>query len=174
MSRTNLQMALMFVLLVVVQTVIFNHIALFSVALAFVFIYFTIKLPVTLSPAKVIFLSFLIGFVIDIFQDTPGMSALACTILGACRKTVLRLYVTRDDDIAHAIPAIRSLGAAVFAKYVLTMSLLYCTLVFLIEAFTFFNPATLLLRIVASTMLTSILIIAADSIAIPSANEKRL
>lgn len=174
MSKTSLQFTLMFVVLVVAQAVIFNHIVLFSVALAFVFIYFIIKLPVTLTPAKVMFLSFLIGFVIDIFQDTPGMNALACTLLGACRKTVLRLYVTRDDDILHSIPAIRSLGAGVFAKYALTMSLLYCVFIFLIEAFTFFNPLTMVLRIVCSTLLTSVLIIAADSIALPTTHEKRL
>lgn len=174
MSKTVLHFATLFVVLVMAQAVIFNHIVLYGAALALVFIYFIVKLPVTLTPAKVIFLSFLIGLCVDIFQDTPGMNSLACTCLGACRKTVLRLYVPREDDILHAVPSIRSLGAAVFAKYVLTMTLIYCTLAFIIEAFTFFYPATLLLRIAASTMLTSTLIIAADSIALPSSNEKRL
>lgn len=40
MSKTVMQFALMFVVLVLAQAVIFNHIALYSVGLAFVFIYF--------------------------------------------------------------------------------------------------------------------------------------
>lgn len=174
MQKTVLQFTGMFIVLVLAQAVIFNHIALYSVGLAFVFIYFILKLPVNLSPGRVIFLSFLLGFVIDIFQDTPGVNSLACTCLGGCRKTVIRLYIPREDDVIHTTPSIRTLGAAVFAKYVFTMSLLYCALTFTIEAFTFFNPVLLGLRIAASTLLTSVLLIAADSLSLPSRSEKRL
>ena len=175
MSKSVLQFAMLFVVLVLAQALIFNHVALYSVALAFVFVYFIVKLPVSLSPGKVIALSFLIGLAVDIFSDTPGMNSLACTCLGGCRRTVLRLYVAREDDIARAVPSIRSLGAGVFIKYVISMSLIYCTLVFLIEAMSFFSPSTLLMRIVASTLLTSALLFAFDSLSIPSAaSEKRL
>lgn len=174
MSKTVLQFALMFVLLVLVQAIIFNHIALFSVGLAFVFIYFIIKLPLNLAPAKVIFWSFLIGLVIDIFQDTPGVNALACTCLGGARRTIVRLYIPREEDLLRAVPSIRTLGPALFAKYATTMTLLYCILLFTIEAFTFFNPAVMALRIVVSTLLTSLLIMAADSLSLPRRSEKRL
>ncbi|MCM1309820.1 MAG: rod shape-determining protein MreD [Bacteroides sp.] len=174
MSKTFLQLALLFIVLVLTQVVIFNHIVLFSIGLAFVFIYFIIKLPVNLSPAKVIALSFLLGLVIDIFQDTPGVNALACTCLGGARRTIMRLYIPREEDIQHSIPSIRTLGAGVYAKYVLTMTFVYCLLLFLIEAFTFFNPMILIARVVASTLLTSVLLIALDSLALPSRSEKRL
>ena len=164
MSKTILQFSLMFVLLVIAQSVVFNRLVLFSVALAFVFIYFIIKLPVTLGASKVMALSFLLGLCVDIFSDTPGMNSLSCTCLGACRHTVLRLYVPREDDVVHRIPSIHTLGAAVFAKYVLTMSLLYCIMVTLIEAFSFFHPLVLAERIVASTLLTSLLILGIDFI----------
>lgn len=164
MTKTVLQFALMFVVLVVTQSVIFNHIALFSVALAFVFIYFIIRLPIALDGSRVIALSFLIGLAIDIFSDTPGMNALASTCVGGARRTMLRLYVPRDEDVNGSQPSIHSLGFGVFAKYVLTMSLLYCVLVFMIEALSFFNPTLLLMRVLASAMLTSVLILAIDSL----------
>lgn len=164
----------MFIALVLAQAVIFNHIALYSVGLAFLFIYFIIKLPLNLSGAKVIFLSFLIGFIIDIFQDTPGVNALACTCLGGARRTVIRLYVPREEDLVRAVPSIHTLGPALFARYASTMTLIYCILLFTIEAFTFFNPAILAMRIVASTVLTTLLIMAIDSLSLPSRSEKRL
>lgn len=164
MSKTVLQFSLMFIVMVIAQSVIFNRLVLFSIALAFVFIYFIIKLPVTLGASKVMVLSFLLGLCVDIFSDTPGINSLACTCLGACRHTVLRLYVPREDDVVHRVPSIRTLGAAVFAKYVLTMSLLYCLMVTLIEAFSFFHPLLMLERVVASTVLTSLLILGIDSV----------
>lgn len=178
MQKSVLQLSLMFVVLVLAQAVIFNHVVLYSVGLAFVFIYFIIKLPVNFSASKVILLSFHLGLAMDIFQDTPGAAALACTCLGACRKTILRLYIPREDDIIHTTPSIRTLGTAVFSKYVLTMALVYSTLIFLIEAFTFFNPGLTATRIVASTLLTSLLLIATDSLSRSSStsvrSEKRL
>ena len=173
MSKTFLQFVMLFIVLVIAQSVIFNHIALFSVALAFVFIYFIVRLPITLSASRVIALSFLIGLTVDIFSNTPGVHALACTCLGGCRRTVLRLYVPREEDITRPQPSIRSLGFAVFSKFVLTMSLIFCTLVFVIEAFSLFNLPIMLMRIVASTLLTSALLIAADSLSYRS-REKRL
>ncbi len=164
MSKTSLQFTLMFIVMVIAQSVIFNRLVLFSVALAFVFIYFIIKLPVTLGASKVMALSFLLGLCVDIFSDTPGINSLACTCLGGCRHTVLRLYVPREDDVTHRIPSMRTLGAAVFSKYVVTMSLFYCLMVTLIEAFAFFHPLLMLERIVASTLLTSLLILGIDSI----------
>ena len=159
MSKTFLQFALIFVAMVLLQAVVFNRLVLFSVALAYLFIYFIIKLPMNLSAAKVIGLSFLLGFCVDIFSDTPGMNALACTCLGAVRHTILRLYVPREDDVVHRVPSIASLGWAVFSKYVVTMSLIYCLLVTLIDSFAFFRPVVMLERILASTVLTSVIIL---------------
>lgn len=164
MSKTFLQFAGVFVLMVLLQAVIFNRLVLFSVALAFLFIYFIIKLPMNLGASKVIFFSFLIGLCIDIFSDTPGMNALACTCLGASRHTILRLYVPREDDVIHRIPSIATLGWAVFSKYVLTMSLLYCLMVTLIESFAFYRPFIMAERIVGSTLLTSAIILVTDYI----------
>ncbi len=87
---------------------------------------------------------------------------------------MIRLYVPREEDVNRNQPSIRSLGAAVYAKYVLTMSLIFCTLVFMIEALSFFNFPNMLMRIGASTLLTSALLFAADSLTYRSASEKRL
>lgn len=164
----------MFVVLVVVQAVIFNHVVLYGMAMPFVFIYFIVKLPVNMAAARVIFLSFLIGTVMDCFQDTPGLCGLACTCLGAIRRPMLRLLIPRDDDIIHTAPSIRTFGLGVFTRYVMAMSLIFCALAYTIEAFAFFGITTLLLRIGASTLLTALLLIATDSLSRSSVSEKRL
>lgn len=174
MEKNGFQLALMFVLMVAVQAVIFNHIVLFGLAVPFVFIYFIVKLPVNMSAVKVMFLSFLLGTVMDVFQDTPGMCGLACTCIGACRYGVLRLFLPREDDILHTSPSIRAFGIGVFSRYVFTLTLLYCTLIFTIEAFAFFHFGVMLQRIILSTLLTSLLLVATDGLSRKSISEKRL
>lgn len=173
MARTILNFALLFVVLVLAQVVVFNHLYLFNVALPLVFIYFIIRLPVTMNLNWVLTVSFLLGLTVDIFSDTQGMNALACTIFATLKKPILRLYFPREEDLNDPEPSIKSLGLGIYVKYLITMSLVYCTLYFVIESFSFFNPVRLLLRIVCSSALTFLLILGIDSLTVRK-NAKRL
>jgi hypothetical protein len=108
--------------------------------------------------------SFLMGLMVDIFSNTQGMNALACTLLSACRLPILRLYFPREEDLSNPEPSLRTLGPGVYMKYLITVVAIYCTLFFFIEAFTFYNWTLMLLRIVASSLLTFIILLAFDSL----------
>ena len=168
-----LQFILLGFILVLAQVIVFNHICLFNVAVPLVFIYLLVRLPITLSVNWMLTIGFFLGLIVDIFSDTYGMNTLACTIEAMMRKPILRLYVPREEDLARPEPSMYSLGTATYLKYLLTLTLLYCSLIFLIEAFTFFNPVRLLLRIVFSTILSMALMIGIDSFMTPQ-SEKRL
>lgn len=173
MSKTVLQFILLGFILVLAQVIVFNHICLFNVAVPLVFIYLLVRLPITLSVNWMLTIGFFLGLTVDIFSDTYGMNTLACTIEAMVRKPILRLYVPREEDLTRPEPSMYSLGTATYLKYLLTMTLLYCAIIFLIEAFTFFNPVRLLLRIVFSTILSMALMVGIDSFMTPQ-SEKRL
>lgn len=164
MAKEILKYLLWFLGLVAAQVIVFNNLCLFNVAIPLVFIYFILKLPVTLGANWVMTLSFILGLTIDIFSNTQGMNALACTILGALRLPVLHLYFPRDDELSNPSPSSRTLGPGVFMKYLATCVVLYCALFFLIESFAFFNIGLMLTRIAASSVLTFVIILAVDSI----------
>ncbi|MBR6757101.1 MAG: rod shape-determining protein MreD [Bacteroidaceae bacterium] len=165
----DLGVALLFILL---QVLVFNQIHLFGVAVPLVFIYIIFKLPVSLSTVWVLTLSFLLGLVVDIFSNTPGMNALACTVLAFMRRPVLSLYQPHGYDYATEVPSIRNFGMWLYVRYSLTLTFLYCTLIFLIESMSLFDLPFLLMRILGSTLLTFILIVCIDSLS--QGNEKRL
>lgn len=173
MSKITLQFILLGVILVLAQVIVFNHICLFNVAVPMVFFYLIIRLPITLSTNWMLTIGFFLGLIVDIFSDTYGMNALACTVEAMMRRPILRLYVPREEDLARPEPSMYSLGTTAYLKYILTMTLLYCTLIFVIEAFTFFNPIQLVLRIVFSTILSMVLMLGIDSLMTPR-SEKRL
>ena len=88
MNKTAIILIALFLVLVPAQAVIFNNLILFNIALPLVFIYLIISLPVTLSTNWSLTIGFVTGLAVDIFSDTSGMNALACTTLAFIRKPV--------------------------------------------------------------------------------------
>ena len=173
MIRTIIEFILLFIIMVALQAVVFNHLVLWGVAMPVVFIYWLVRLPVNTGTNLSLTLAFLLGLAIDICSDTQGMNALCCTIAAAIRLPILRLYFPREEDLTDPEPSIRSLGSGIFMKYLLTFTTVYCILYFMVEAFTFFNPLQLLLRILCSSIIAFMIILAIDSLT-HSSHEKRL
>ena len=165
MTKFALRYALAFIILVPAQGVVFNHLTLFGVAVPLVFIWLIASLPVTLGTNLSVLLGFLCGFGVDVFCDTPGVNALCCTTLAFARKPLLHLYVSRDEDLGGRAPSSVSLGHGVYVKFILTVAAAYCLMMFSVEAFQFFNPLLWLLRVVASTLYTFVLLYALDALA---------
>lgn len=163
----------MYAVLVMAQVIVFNNLVLFNCAIPFVFVYLIICLPASLSTNKSMTIAFVTGLVVDAFSDTYGLNALACTILGFVRKPVLHLYVSRDEDLSSQPLTMKTLGMPQFMKFAITMIIIYTVVYFVAEAFNFFSPERLLLRMAASTLYTFALISAISSLSV-SHREKKL
>jgi rod shape-determining protein MreD len=172
MTKTVIQFIVLFFALMIMQLVC-NKIVLFNVAMPIVFIYLILRLPVNLHGGWVLTIAFFTGLLLDIFTNTPGMNALACTILAAVRRPVFNLFVSHENDMNIPIPSVDSMGVSDYFKYMASLVTLYCTLIFLIQAFTLHNIVLTLARIVASSALSIIIIFGLDSL-VSTRREKRL
>ena len=159
----NLHRMEWFVGLALLQVLIFNQLHISGYATPFLYIYFILKFNSKVGRNQLMLWAFMLGLTIDVFGNTPGMNAAACTCLAFTRNSVLRLVTLRDLDEAFR-PGIKSLGLAVFFRYVLLATTLFCTLLLLIDTFTFFNLPVLLLKIVTSTVSTIVCIFCVESI----------
>ncbi len=162
MNNNTILLAILFPLLILVQVLICNHIMLFNVAVPFIFIYFIIRFPIGVSQNLALTLSFLLGFFVDLFSDTPGLNALACTLLVAIRPAVFYSYVTRDDKTKRIVPSISSIGWQDYSKYLISMCGIFCLMVFGIEYFSFASIGIVLLMTISSAVLTFLVIIGID------------
>ncbi len=172
MNREIFKYAFLFIVMLLVQVLICNHIALFNVAVPMVFIYFIVKLPIGMSRSLLFTLSFLLGFMVDLFSDTLGVNSLACTLLSVMKKPVFFAYVQRDDRSEEVVPGLSSMGPAVFSKFLLTLSTVYCLMAFCIEYFSFADVKDILIMSVSSGVLTFLLLLGFDSLIITK-REKR-
>ena len=167
MNKEIITFTILFVLLVLLQVLLFNHIALFDVAFPIIFIYFIIRLPISLNLSFLFSLSFFTGFVIDVFSDTLGVNCLACTLLAALKRPVFFAYVAKDDKVKNMIPNSKNLGFIAYAKYLFSMVTIYCLLAFIIEYFNFADVKELVILCSSSITLSFVLMLAIDCLFIP-------
>lgn len=166
MTKDIFRFFLLFAVLIICQVLICNHIALFNVAVPIIFIYFILHLPINLGKGWLFTLAFFTGLIVDICADTPGVNALASTLLAGAKRPIYYAYVTNDDRTKNLIPSISTLGVATFCKFLVTMVGIYCLLVFSIEYFNFANVKDIVLLSSASCVFTFILLLAIDCLII--------
>ncbi len=164
MNKSVISYIILFVILVLVQALLLNHIVLFDNAVCFIFIYFLIKLPLNLSANLVLTLGFLLGLTVDMLSDTPGLNALCCTILASLKRPVFFAYEQHDDQKRNISPSIGSMGFFNFSKYVFSISAIYCLLDFFVEFIEFSDVVGILIKAGVSTVFTFLMILAIDSL----------
>lgn len=152
-----------FVGLVLLQVLILNNVHIAGYATPFLYIYLILKFESNVSRNTLMLWAFFLGLTVDIFSDTPGMNAAATVLLAFLRPTILRLFVSRDI-LDTLVPAIRTMGISPFLKYLVASVLIHHGILLTIEFFSFAHIGALLLRIVASTLLTVTCIMAIEGV----------
>ena len=164
MTYKILQYTFLFLVCVLFQVLVFNRIILFNIAIPIIFIYFLIRLPINLKLYYVFTLAFILGLIIDIFSDTPGVNALACTLIAALRIPIYYAYMEKDDITSRLTPCISTMGFVDYSKYLLTFIVIYCVFVFTIEYFNFADVKDIVIMSSASSVLTFVILLAVDSL----------
>ena len=152
-----------FIGLVLIQVLVLNQMHISGYATPFLYIYFILKINSKVGRNELMLWAFMLGLTVDIFGNTPGMNAAAATCFAFSRSSLLRLSTLRSEDEAF-YPGIKSLGVSSFSRYALLASVLFCTVLLLIDTFSFFHVGRLILKIIASTISTFIFIFCAESI----------
>ena len=71
-----------FVFLFLLQVLVFNHVHIFGYATPMPYIYFLLILPSDTPRWLYVLLGFVLGLLIDLFTNTPGMAAGSMTLSG--------------------------------------------------------------------------------------------
>ena len=154
----------LFIVLILVQVLVCDNILLFGVAVPFIFIFFILTLPLNTGLNILMSLSFLMGFLVDLFCDTLGLYCLACLLLSVLRKPIFYAYMPKEDKFISASPSISSMGWPGYLKYALSLSAVFCALVFGIELFSFASFGRIVVMVASSTLFTLLLLLGTDAL----------
>ncbi|HCC51432.1 MAG TPA: rod shape-determining protein MreD [Porphyromonadaceae bacterium] len=163
MISTWLRIAVYFVVFVLLQVLVMNNIHLFRIATPFIYIYVILKLPVDLNRLGVIVISFLLGLTVDVFSNTFGIHAAACSFIGFVRTPLLDRFVDMKELPEGSVPSYQLFGYARFIRYAFVVITLHHVLLFVIESFTFFQPLFMVIRMITSLFLSFLLILVIEA-----------
>ena len=78
-----------FILIVSIQILVLNNIFFFGYINPYAYILFIIMLPISISKNQLLYLSFFLGLVIDMFQNSMGSHAFASVLIAYLRNYIL-------------------------------------------------------------------------------------
>ena len=136
------------------QALILNNLHIGGYATPFLYIYLLLKFEADVPTNRLMLWAFVLGLMVDIFSDTPGLNAASTVLLAFVRPTLLRLFVPRDLQ-ETLVPAIHTMGINVFV-------LLHHAVLLSLESFSFAHLPELLLRIISSTLFTMLCVLALE------------
>lgn len=155
MIATIFQRTKWFLLLLLLQVIIFNHIHLFGYATPMVYVLMLIMLPSDTPHWLYVLYGFIMGFLIDLFTNTPGIGAASATLTGFCTPWILRLFAPSGYAFEEPFsPTPKTMEWLPYLRFATSVVLINTLAYFLAESFTFFNFGYLLLSTFLSTLIT--------------------
>jgi hypothetical protein len=148
-----------FIVLIAVQLLIFNSIQFSGYINPYIYVLFILLLPFETPKWLLLITAFLLGFIMDIFSNTPGMHTAATVFMAFIRPYVLNFISPRDGYESGTFPRIFYYGVNWFTKYAFILILAHHFVLFYIEIFRFGNFFSTFLRVLLSTVFSLIFIV---------------
>lgn len=152
-----LSYGLKFVVYVLLQGLVLNHINFLGEVNPYLYVLFILHLPTGCNRTMVQIIAFLLGLSIDFFSGTIGVNAGATLLLGFLKPHLDNTFSPREDN-KMIVPGFRSYGMNTFIQYASTLVLVHHLALFALSAFTFDKLPYVLLKGVFSTLFTLLLI----------------
>ena len=162
MSIDQVKRIALFVVLLVVQGLVLNHIHLFDCATPLLYIILVLHFRRNQSRWSALLWSFAMGLCVDVFANTPGVAAASMTLMGLVQPYLFELFVPRDSA-EDLLPSPRTIGVTAYFWYAFIMVFAYCLVFFTLETFNFFNWLQWLECIGGSTLLTYVLVMVLEN-----------
>ncbi len=148
-----------FILLILIQGLIIKNIDLSTYVNPFPYVLFILLLPFDAPAWLVLILGFITGIAVDMFYNTPGVNAAACTFMAFSRHYILRLLSPREGYEFTMQPGIYSMGSPWFISYAGILILMHHLFLFYLEVFRFSEFFHTLATVILSSLATLLLVV---------------
>ena len=146
-----------FIGLILLQVLILNNINFMGYINPYLYVLFILLYPFNSNQSLFLILSFLLGFSIDIFEDSGGIHAAACLIAAFVRPNLLRFSFGVSYDHQNIRLSATPFGARL--SYILLMLLIHHLVLFCLEMFSLSHIILILKKTLFSSIFTLILVI---------------
>lgn len=156
MNKTVFINTVRFLVLVLFQVVLFNHINFLGYINPYIYILFIVFFPYN-KDNRIFFIlcCFLLGLYIDIFSDSGGVHAAACLVIGYLRPMMMRFVFGLSYDYYSIKIEKTHFGQRI--NYLLIFILTHHLILFSLEIFSFAHIVLILKKTVFSAIFTLLL-----------------
>lgn len=146
-----------YVLLVMfLQIFLCNYVSLWGYATPLLGVMVLFRIPLNAGRKGTMLFAFIIGLILDAFSNTPGLTAGAMTVTAFMQFPLMNSIVPKDAA-EDALPTINLLGKYKYFSYIAILMAIHHIVYFVFEAFNFFNPINLLMRFLATYIVSLLL-----------------
>jgi len=157
MNSLFLAQASRFILLVLFQVLIFNHINFLGYLNPYVYISLIAFFPVRNNRIIIMLLSFFLGLSIDLFLDTGGIHAAACVFIAYIRPVLLKSAFGMIYE--HQTVRFEAVDFGAKLTYIALLTLVHHLVLFSLEIFSISKVIFILQKTLFSSIFSIILII---------------
>ena len=151
-----------FILLVLLQVLIFNNIQVFSFITPFIYILFIILLPFETPKWLRLILGFLLGFCIDLFSNSVGIHTASTVLIAFISPWAQNVVGSKQEYEPGMQPGIKNLGFKWFFFYSLILTSAHHVFLFYLEIFRFSDFFVTLWHAFLNVILTMVFIISSQ------------
>jgi hypothetical protein len=148
-----------FLILILLQALVFSNINFHGYVYPAFYVYFILLLPFETAGWLLLISSFALGLGVDFFSNSLGINAAASVFSAFMRPGVIWLLKSKKEYEPGIIPGIRDLGFRWFFMYAFLLVLIHHSALFFLEIFSLSDYMQTFYRIVASSLVTLMLII---------------
>lgn len=145
-------------ILVVLQVVLFNNLTLFDISRPFPYILAILYLPIRMSRWQGILLSFVLGYIVDVFNYSYGIHASASLLMYFLRDFYLHTILNTTEKSAGEEPHLSTLGTSSFLLYVSGMVFIHQLTIVSLDILSISRILIILVNTIVNTVFTLILI----------------
>lgn len=161
-----------FVLLVLMQVLLFNNVRISGYINPQVYVFFILMLSVHTRGYVLLLTAFLLGIVVDSFNDSLAIHTMATLLMAFFRPAVLRLLLGNVSLEGIEAPSFHSFGTVALFVYIFILVILHHLALFFLEIFRFSELTQTLSRVIASSGVTIIFVVFAFAVTENSAMKK--
>ncbi|MFV0565799.1 MAG: rod shape-determining protein MreD [Flavobacteriaceae bacterium] len=150
MNNDTYKNSFRFIILVLAQVLICNHINFLGYINPYIYILFIALFPIKNNRTIIILLSFLLGLTIDIFQDSGGIHAAASVFIAYIRPVILKFSFGTLYE--HQTIKFNTVDFGAKTVYIALLTVMHHLILFSLEIFN----ASKILLILQKTLFSSI------------------
>jgi len=159
MNNPLIKNTVRFVILILVQVLVFNNMNLGGYLHPYIYVLFILLLPVNINRSLLLILAFITGITIDYFAGTLGINAAASVLLAYLRPGTIRLFFGNQEFSSGESVGLASVGIFGFFKYSIVLIFMHQLLLFYLEVLSFNHFFFTLNKVISSTLLSTVMII---------------